>query len=277
MAADLTNQCAWQRWTCGSVVTTSLRHQVHAHASQDAAYARLTPRPIVLVADGRGSSDHSEIGAGAAPDCVAATVDQCEALLALCLDTDNFPPEVRVARWEQFADTLRQALVRRQEDLARTHALDADELEFTLAVAVVGTKYVGIIQVGDSCIVLERRLEVELALPPDRGEFANETNFISPREGSASKMASRMVSMRDVTGLVAFTDGVSQLWINSRTLAVAPGVGRILRNLGNQLWDQQRLGSFLNLPVWHEQDDDDKGVAYLAKRTLRPARKSPKH
>jgi len=242
-----------------------------AHAGQDAAYARLAPRPVVLVADGRGSSDHSEIGARAAPDCVAATVDQCEAILAPCLDTGNFPAEVRAARWQQFAETLYQALVKRQEDLARIHALTADALEFTLAVAVVGSRYAGIIQVGDSCLALERRREVTLALPPGRGEFANETHFVSPREGSASRMVARIFSMRGVTGLVAFTDGVAPLWVHSRTLAVAPGVGRILRNLGDQWWDQPRLVSFLNLPVWREQDDDDKGVAYLAKRIVRRA------
>ena len=276
MTANANIRFPVQRWTSGSVTRASQRHRSQGHAGQDAAYARLVPRPLVLVADGRGSSNHSQIGAGAVPDCMAATVEQNEAILAQCLDIAELAPEVREARWAQFAQILHQALLKRQEELAQVHALDAGELEFTLAVAVVGSNYVGIIQRGDSCVALERRLEVELALPPDGGEFANETHFVSPREGATFRLASRIFPMRGVTGLVAFTDGLSQLWMNARTLAVAPGVGRILRNLGDRVWDQQRLGAFLDLPVWQEQDDDDKGVAYLAKRTPRTARISPK-
>jgi hypothetical protein len=261
-----------QRWTCGSVTKTGLRHLAQGHAGQDAAYACRKARPIVLVADGRGSSDHSEIGAAAVPDCFASTVNLNESLVAQCLDMAGLDPALREERWAQFAQILHRALVARQEELARAHSLEPVELEFTLAAAVVGTEYVGILQRGDSSVAIERRLGMELALPPDRGEFASETSFISPDEGTSTPLGSRILPMGDVTGLVAFTDGLSQLWIDARTLAVAPGVGRILRNLGDRTWDQQRLDAFLDRPIWQQCDDDDKGVAYLAMRTSRRPR-----
>ena len=226
----------------------------------------------MLVADGRGSSDQSEIGAAAVPDCLASTVDLNESLVSQCLDMAGLDPALQEERWAQFAQILHRALMGRQEELARAHSLEPVELEFTLAAAVVGTEYVGILQRGDSSVAIERRLEMELALHPDRGEFANETSFISPVDDTATRLDSRILPMGDVTGLVAFSDGLSQLWIDARTLAVAPGVGRILRNLGDRTWDQQRLDAFLDRPIWQQCADDDKGVAYLAMRTSRRPR-----
>ena len=251
-----------KRWTCGSATKSSLSHLALGRTGQDAAYARLLPRPIILVADGRGSSEKSEIGAGAAADCFAQVVDRHSALVAQCLDSPT-DDSAREEQWRSFVELLHIGLVERQEELARAHSVDTCELEFTLAAAVVGRKYVGVVQIGDSCVAVERALEIQLAMPPDRGEFANETNFISARELAASRIAARTFPAADVTGLVAFTDGLLHRWLDARTLAVAPGVGRILRNLGDRVWDQRRLDAFLDHPIWHDSDDDDRGVAYL--------------
>jgi hypothetical protein len=272
MSAKIPIRFAAKRWTCGATTKASLRHQEQQRPGQDAAFARLLPRPIVLVSDGRGSSEHSDIGAAMAADCVADFVDQHEALVSECLDQSERASAIREEQWKHFACLLGDALVERQAELARIHALYPGDLEFTLAAAVVGRKRIGVIQVGDSCVAIERHLQVQLALPPHRGEFANETNFICP--GDVGRIEAHTFAASGITGLVAFTDGLAPHWLDVRTMAMAPGVGRILRNLGDCIWDQQHLDEFLDRPIWHGSDNDDRGVAYLAMKTMLPSTKS---
>ena len=141
----------------------------------------------------------------------------------------------------------------------------SDDLEFTISAAVIGTHAIGCLQVGDSVVGIERNGKAtELSFAPANGDYANETYFVSPREPERTALSTRLVPRSNVTGILAFSDGLAGCLIHHRTRALAPGVSQVLRKLGDGEWGQTQLEEFLGHPCWQANCDDDRGVAYLA-------------
>lgn len=57
----------------------------------------------------------------------------------------------------------------------------------------------------------------------------------------------------------------NHLFVSRITGTLAPGVGQIIRKLGDGEWGAERLTGFLANPCWWEGgNDDDRGIALLA-------------
>lgn len=250
-------------WHAAAATCPSERHLEPNQVCQDAAAAILGPRPFLIVADGRGSSPFSHHGSHIASACLGRTLEVLEPLLHACLDEVPTDVAVAEANWTQIARVLIAALAQQQKETALKLEVDPTMLEFTLAAAVVGAHAIGCVRVGDSALVVERRgCDTEFALRPQGGDYANETFFVSPGAGTEI-IATLRISKDGVTGLIAFTDGLSSRLIHRDSLA--PGVGQIVRKVGSREWTDEGLSALIQQACWREGGhDDDRGLAVLA-------------
>lgn len=264
-------------WRSGTATATGQRHVDQGRPCQDAARAAVGLRPFVMVCDGRGSSAHSQHGSKSATIVVERMLWSAEPLLARCLDHLGPKDPFAIAGWRDLSLLLLRSLQQAQEGLAREHGVRATEYEFTLSLGVVGRRGLGVLQIGDSCLVLNRDGQTTLAASPQVGSFAGETNFVSPAETDFGMAELQLLPAEQISGIVGFSDGVSGKWIHHQTLGVAHGVTQILERLATGEWDESRLDAYLNLAFWRLGGDDDRSIAYLVrpKSTGRPTQDDP--
>ena len=258
------------RWISGAVAVASLRHRGGSPPCQDAVGASSAGRRYVAALDGRGSSAHSQLGSAAAAAALGRVLAAEEPLLERCLD--EIEPDAALARatWSETAATILRGLRDAQDVAANANAVDPRELEFTVSLAVAGVRGIGLIQLGDGCVLLERAAQLVTATNRQCGEFAGETNFLGPDEGSLLNAEATLQSAAGVSAIVAFTDGVAARWLHGLTLAPAPGIVRVIEHLRSGKWTEQDLAQHFELPHWQGVHDDDRSLAYLIAHGTEP-------
>ena len=119
---------------------------------QDASGVWLSPRPCLIVCDGRGSASLSHLGARAA---VRAFRSQCavmEARLSCILDQ----PRCGSKDWHRFCQMMIRTVCQQKTELAEEHNCSEREFDFTIAFAIFGKHHIGVFQVGDGAITIQR-------------------------------------------------------------------------------------------------------------------------
>jgi Protein phosphatase 2C len=154
-------------WKVIGASVTGTAHQGAGTGCQDACGWRSEPGITCLaVADGAGSRPRSGQGAALAVE---------RALLTAA-------GSARRGRCSDPAGWLRLALQDAQEHitaLAATRGNDPGEYAATLAVAVLAGEAAGVAQVGDTIAVLGRSGRYQTAAPAPRGQYVNETTFLT--------------------------------------------------------------------------------------------------
>jgi hypothetical protein len=140
--------------------------------------------------------------------------------------------------------------------------VDLAEFEHTVAIAVIGRARGGILQIGDSCIALVRSEGAALACPPQNGDYANETFFVSLSSATHSLAFFDIIRINDVTALFGFTDGLSHKWIHGENSKPARCVEQLAAKLAKRDWGTSELKAYLSHETLWAQSDDDRGVAY---------------
>ena len=230
-------------WRLGAVQTAGKQHRENQTPCQDAALAGIIKaRPFLIVCDGRGSSAVSHEGAQAAVKAFSRAVWKLEPLLADCLDRAK--GKSAGAAWEKISSVLLRELTMEQKFLAKTHGRAARDFEFTLIGAIMGTRHFGWLQVGDSCLAVQRSNHLALVAAPQQGRYANETEFVSPCERTEAVALRGIEPTKGVLGLAAFSDGVALKLVNSATNKPAAGVGQIMDRLATGQWTSEHLQSY---------------------------------
>jgi serine/threonine protein phosphatase PrpC len=112
---------------------------------------------------------------------------------------------------DDLLDAARDAVYARAEQLGRPYT----DLASTLLVAVLGDEGEALVaQVGDGALVIRERGIWTLALAPVRGEYANETFFITSTDAH-NRLSARMAKDVDVAALCS--DGLERLVVDSMT------------------------------------------------------------
>lgn len=258
------------QWISGAVAVASLRHRGGSPPCQDAVGASSAGRRYVAALDGRGSSAHSQLGSAAAAAALGRELTAVEPLLARCLD--ELEPDTAQAQafWGEATATILRGLRDAQDVAANANAVDSRELEFTVSLAVAGVRGIGLIQLGDGCVLLERATQMVTATNRQCGEYAGETNFLGPDEGSLLNAEATLQSAAGVSAIIAFTDGVAARWLHGLTLAPAPGIVRVIEHLRSGKWTEQDLAQHFDLPHWQGVHDDDRSLAYLIAQVTGP-------
>lgn len=146
----------------------------------------------LCLCDGAGSAEHAEIGAGAVADAVVKALR----------DLDAVAPAALGEALRAAVAAGRSALL----DEAASRLVTPSALACTLvAVAAAGDR-VAVAHLGDGAVVGQRGGSGELVVlsAPDRGEYANETWFIT----SASWQERLRISVHEgIEAFCALTDG----------------------------------------------------------------------
>lgn len=263
-----------------AVVGLSHRNMQPPLPCQDAALARVLPRPLVIVADGAGSSAVSELGAQAVVGGLARLLHTLDRQVAQLLDEPAQP------RHEETGRNLALLLVKHAkgllDDLAATHRRALRDFRCTLLLAVAGRAQMLWLKVGDGALVLQRRASPALAPHPEatpqesglslqvlghegKGEFANQTQFVDDSL-RPDAVQSALVPAADIAGLVAMSDGAAEKLVSHDGQRVAGQIGLWLDALRQDRLPRRTLTrSFYSDSFCSGSTGDDCSLALLAR------------
>lgn len=232
-----------------------LSHERDDLPCQDCSYASLFPGPsgathylVLACADGAGSASHSHYGSQAA--CLGA-VRACGHHLTTSTSESHALSLDNLALW---FDLARADVV----ECANFHGVDTRQAATTLLLAVLGQDASAFGQVGDGVFVTSDGEACEPVFWPHRGEYANETVFLTSEDWLDA--FSGTVSAR-VNEIAAITDGLQALALHyaSKT-AHAPFFLNLFSQL-RQADDPQALSvplnAYLRSDMIRKRTDDD--------------------
>ena len=249
-----------QTWLAASASVPGRSHLRTGIPCQDAAAAGVSPRPYLIVCDGRGSASHADIGANAAIEAIVAQLDNASEVFAQVLDADN---EEESARGHPLLVRLiYRTAAQEQRRQANSLGASPESFEHTLLVIVCGCKRFLYIQVGDGGIVMQRTDgSLQVLSEPARGEFANTTFFVTC--GRQTSWRHRLMPMDGVAGFMAFSDGTAEKLITAADNTASAAVGQILGQAATGRFGREEVLRFLTETHWEPQVQDDRSLAIL--------------
>ncbi|WP_104205316.1 PP2C family serine/threonine-protein phosphatase [Billgrantia saliphila] len=262
-------------WQALAVAVAGLAHLEGAPPlpCQDAADAASSPRPMLAVADGAGSSPASELGARAIVSAMLRLVDTLETQLAWLLDADAEPdPDTR----REFVALLVRHAQGTLEDRATEQRRPVRDLRCTLLLAVAGRSRLLWLKVGDGEIVLERAVKTgdgEPGLVPEltalgergKGEFANQTCFVDERL-AFEQVQHGCEPVATLTGIAAMSDGAAEKTVSHDGERVSGQLSHWFDDLRRERLRQRDLvRCFYSDTFCRGTSGDDRGIALLAR------------
>ena len=228
---------------------------------QDASAAITSPRPALIVCDGRGSASHSQDGALAAVKSFQTQIAVFEPMLTSILDNDNESQE----QWETFARIMYRTLMQAKLDLAQEMELPENEFDFTVAFAIMGSVKIGCFQVGDGAIVLRQKGKTITAFPPDKGEFANQTHFLRENGELSGKYHTALFEAAENSGVAITSDGPEHLMFKLNAMTPGKVFGVMFDDLLEKNLCKQDIMDYLTRRDWENdpRGGDDRSLALL--------------
>jgi hypothetical protein len=214
---------------------------------------------VVAVSDGAGSASCSAEGARMAVEALAAH-------LAESLGADGDAALDNGLLRDAFVET-RTHVLRAAYEAGRP----ARDYACTLLAVIVRKEQVAVHQIGDGVVVYRLGdANWSLAIHPQRGEYANETFFLT--DDDAMLRTEGHVALGDVTELAVLTDGLQGQVVEAESVGVAD---RFLNPLLSTLRHQgagdteaisSALGRFLQSEAVMHCTDDDTTLVLATRR-----------
>jgi hypothetical protein len=252
MVTPESSRISGEGWLLAGASAIGTSHLADDKPCQDAHAVHLLPGGgfVAAVSDGAGSAEFSEIGARLA---VAAMIRSFR--------SEDFGPQ-----WSLSAE--RAALVREcfataarsVTAVAAERGAPPRQFSCTLTVAIVHPDGSLIATVGD-CIAVTRDGDGwQLPVKPARGEYANETTFLTSPGWQDSLQIAFLDTMPDRVAL--FSDGLMRLALNLAALTPHPpffdSVFAALTNRASLAETVDALCDFLGSDRVNARTDDDK-------------------
>ncbi|MCC3439079.1 MAG: protein phosphatase 2C domain-containing protein [Oscillatoriales cyanobacterium] len=257
-------QIKWQ----GICATTVGRSHLQSHPQiecQDAAKVVSTPRAAIFVADGAGCARLSHLGSKSVVEELAGFINSKQATHGEILDQEQIINCNDSDRGKEYAYKFVKYAVEGLRKLANTEDCSVEDLKCTLLMAVSGKFYIFWLKVGDGFIVVEKDNKLELLGSLGKGEFANQTTFLS--ESLNDKAISYgFLPAENVTGIAAFTDGAGETLVTTHDSKIAGELSNFFAQMRGGSLDNDSLLKFLeDETVWASPKGfDDRGIALLA-------------
>ena len=246
-------------WRLIGASVTGTSHTKSGLPCQDAhAYAELAGCAVLVVADGAGSAERSAEGAQCASQAALASLSSVLA--------GGWPatPEP----WRDLFAAAYAAAKAGLEQLASASGVPSRSFATTLLCAVLSDRGLAVAQLGDGVAAAFAANSNTatggdwfLAAQPQRGEYANETYFLS--QADALQHMEIAVYTEPVRALALMTDGLLRLVLNSQRQPHEPFF-RPLLTFGVEVADAAQangqLASFLASERVCARTDDDKTV-----------------
>jgi Protein phosphatase 2C len=241
--------------SCWRVVSASMRgtsHEKSGKPCQDAhSWEQLLGNVLVAaVADGAGSSAHSEVGSEIATRIAVSEV------AARLVDNFALEPEAWQIFWTDVVNLIRTEI----QAEADRRQVQVRELATTILLSVVTPEFVSVAQIGDGAIVIRDRQGklVGLTTPPI-GEYANETVFVT----SPNALDNIQIQLwhGEPAQIAMFSDGLQML-----ALQMPAGIPHqpfftplfnFIAEDGDEQEAKEQLLHFLGSPRITERADDD--------------------
>ncbi len=249
------------RWRLLGASVTGTSHTKSGQPCQDAhAYREVAGCALMVVADGAGSAERSAEGAQCASQA---------ALTALTRALAGGWPAARDADvWRDLFAAAYASAKAELETLAAAAGLPARAFATTLLCAALSDQGLAVAQLGDGVAAAfaansnpNNGGDWFLAAQPQRGEYANETYFLS--QADALQHMEIAIYSEPVRALALMTDGLLRLVLNSQRQPHEPFF-RPLLTFGVEVDDAAQgngqLAGFLASERVCARTDDDKTV-----------------
>ncbi|MBN3928036.1 MAG: protein phosphatase 2C domain-containing protein [Nostoc sp. NMS4] len=244
-----------------SAIGTS--HENQEIDCQDYGDYRIFDDVIVgAVADGAGSAKHSDVGAKLAVETALKYLSKISEYLR---KRQHWWQKVYQALSQQEAEKLFTKTVNKViaelGKKADKENYSVNDLACTLLVFVATPDWVAAMQIGDGFIVRRsQESEYQLLFQPDKGEFANETTFIT--SANAVKEMQVTVISEKQEFICASTDGLEKVAIRlSDWKPFSPFFKPLEEYLHEPVNEEEKdkyLTEFLNSERLNSRTDDDK-------------------
>lgn len=261
-------------WFTQEESVVGLAHRIKNLPCQDASRSITLPRPVLVVADGAGSSVVSEIGAQAVVSATVRLLDTLDKTLATFLDHEHPNPQTEAKQWGL---TVVKHGIGVLKDLAALHRREMRDFRCTLLLMVAGKKNLMWLKVGDGALVVETQQKQHTAagLAPvwtsilntlgemGKGEFANQTQFL---DGIApDDVQIGILKNTQITGMAVMSDGAAERLVSNDGRTVSPRLGKLLQQLREDKLKRSALTSmFYEEGFCHASSGDDRSLALAA-------------
>ena len=251
------------RWTGFAASIPGGGHIRHGIPCQDASAVMTSPRPAVIVCDGRGSAKLSHFGAQGAVDSFRFQMSILEPFLVSILDGE----EEKTEQWVKFCRIMYRTLMQVKYDLAEKHDEEEKEFDCTVAFAIAGERHIGCFQVGDGSIVLRQNGVCKTVFLPEKGEFANQTHFLRPRGEEQMKFQYALLDAEVNSGIAITSDGPEHLMFRLADMTPGKIFDMFLDDLCKEELCKQDLMDYLTRREWADdpRGSDDRSLALLAR------------
>lgn len=248
---------------CGEAVI-GLAHRRKGSPCQDAVAYRSTPRPILALSDGAGSSAVSELGAQAMVTGITRFLMSLEDDLAPWLDDTDATPPAQTARWTTRLLRHAQGIL---DDLARSERRSVLDLRGTLLLAVIGERQTFWWQVGDGAAVARHTDGLRVLGNPAsaKGEFANQTCFVDIADIGAVQYG--LLPTPEIIGLALMSDGGAEKLVAHDGSRIAARLGEWFNAVADDRFPPDRIALAFHEPeMWERTNLDDRSVVFAARR-----------
>jgi len=223
---------------------------------QDAFAHRLAPNEtlVIAISDGAGSATHSDIGAETAVQVALDTIQE----VLQCGKEINYDSGLAIC------DSARTRLF----EISKGRKILTRDLACTLLFAAVTEREAFFGQLGDGAWLVTSGATIIPATWPFRGEYANETCFLtSPNWSSLFQFRSVGGPIDSVAG---FSDGIQALVLHYQTRTVFEPFFEPLLNVLRYSLSPDKLAAplqdFLSTEDLRNRTDDDRTLVLASRR-----------
>ncbi|MDG6309577.1 protein phosphatase 2C domain-containing protein [Glaesserella parasuis] len=264
-------------WKAEYEAVVGLKHRkpMPPQPCQDAALAVSAtdeaPFSVVISADGAGSCPVSDIGSQRVVSGVYRLIHTLYRSQFNALDEDIDITDDIVKRWALILTKHAKGIL---DDLAKEYRRENKDFCCTLLVGLTGKCHTFWFKVGDGALVKEvaerggdNQIEYKLEHLGDvgKGEYANETVFISPSL-NPDKVQYGIFKNLNLSGLVTMSDGAAFKLVSNDGQNVALSLSTLLQNLRENKLLRMHLTKFFYTEKFLEgHDGDDCSIALIAR------------
>ncbi|PSB04894.1 PP2C family serine/threonine-protein phosphatase [Merismopedia glauca] len=252
---------AWKAVARSAIGTSHLEKGLPC---QDYGSDRLFSNLLIgAVADGAGSAKYADIGAKIAVEATIAHIAKTETYLEKigCSWQNRRSPLSESQAKRLFISSLKQVTSQLQQQATQGN-YHVQELACTLIAFMATPNWVAAMQIGDGFLAMRFGWDKEykLAFKPDKGEYINQTNFVT----SANVLADMQVKVfpRRPKFLCAATDGIENVAIRLKDWYPSPGFFSVLeqymRECDRPHEEDDYLVNLLNSKELNQRTNDDK-------------------
>lgn len=252
---------AWKAVARSAIGTSHLEKGLPC---QDYGSDRLFSNLLIgAVADGAGSAIYSAIGAKIAVETTIAHIAKTETYLEKigCSWQKRRSPLSESQAKRLFTSCWKRVIFQFQQQ-ATAGNYQIEDLACTLIAFMATPDWVAAMQIGDGFLAMRfaKKKEYELAFKPDKGEYANQTSFITSTDVLAHMQVK--VFPRRPKFICAATDGMETVAIRLKDWYPSPGFFSVLeeymRESDRPDKEDGYLVNFLNSDQLNKRTNDDK-------------------